>query len=113
MINDGLSPRVRGKLIGVSRFALLNAPRSIPACAGETRMSTIASPRLDNGLSPRVRGKPSAQAEAEIVQRLPVYPRVCGGNRVLAASLARAFAMVYPRVCGGTHRYTRMQVTQA
>ena len=50
----GLSPRVRGNLLG--RAATRPAPRSIPACAGE--------PCAGNART----------------SRRPVYPRVCGGT---------------------------------
>ena len=54
----GLSPLVRGKLSIVIFFRF--SPGSIPACAGETW------------------GVPS------IFSRLGVYPRLCGGNRLLS-----------------------------
>ena len=69
----GLSPRVRGKLIAKEHS--YSSCRSIPACAGETRLGRRASP----------------------CRR--VYPRVCGGNgrgppgRILTTGLS-------PRVRG-------------
>ena len=50
----GLSPRVRGNPVTVSRKP--NAQRSIPACAGEP------------------------QPHSEKNRRASVYPRVCGGT---------------------------------
>ena len=91
----GLSPRVRGNL---EKITLSDGSwRSIPACAGEP--------------GPR----------APISLRKWVYPRVCGGTRVIAVppsntnglsprvrgnqTLAQweiVILRVYPRVCGGT-----------
>ena len=69
----GLSPRVRGKLL--RRRIFRNPPRSIPACAGETR----PLPR-----------NPSAGW---------VYPRVCGGNDCRGCRLIRQHGLS-PRVQG-------------
>ena len=56
---SGLSPRVRGKLLGIVETK--DGVGSIPACAGEARVSYCASTRR------------------------PVYPRVCGGSDFAAA----------------------------
>ena len=57
---EGLSPCVRGNLVNPGALALF--VRSIPVCAGEP-------------------GRP-----ASLALHAPVYPRVCGGTRVLALS---------------------------
>ena len=111
----GLSPRVRGKRLGVR--ALEFHRRSIPACAGEApgnwnretasqvyprvcggsnggRTSACAAP----GLSPRVRGKQGgATMNVEVRRSIPA----CAGE---ASLLLRGHteAEVYPRVCGGS-----------
>ena len=110
----GLSPRVRGKPSDVDEND--EFPGSIPACAGETRLSRspfsrrAVYPRVCGGnppvgsesttlagLSPRVRGKPPAPSPAAASQ--PVYPRVCGGN--LPGNPARpAVRGLSPRVRG-------------
>ena len=111
---DGLSPRVRGKLL--VRQAQPDLMRSIPACAGETRYASIAGahegvyPRVcggnsegffaqfrRGGLSPRVRGKrANVNNLLGIVGSIPA----CAGETVAAAP-ASPPAAVYPRVCGG------------
>ena len=113
-VRCGLSPRVRGKLIGMVVRPLWM--RSIPACAGETcnqrqtRQPLKVYPRVcggntpsrpglphDVGLSPRVRGKPARPAAA-------IRPRrsipACAGETV-AMKPPSTGRTVYPRVCGG------------
>ena len=68
---EGLSPRMRGNQVLNPLYGLL--VRSIPAYAGEPRISAHSTPSLT------------------------VYPRVCGGTPVCGGP------EVYPRVCGGTH----------
>ena len=75
---QGLSPRVRGKLL--HRSAQVVVIWSIPACAGETR--------VDN-----------AQGNLQ-----SVYPRVCGGNRRSAATRNSRVGLS-PRV-RGKHYHT-------
>ena len=97
---------------------------SIPACAGEPKISLTAgvSPSVLHGLSPRVRGnrkfswrlipacagEPRHNLKAAHFRSVyacageptwQVYPRVCGGTR---RRLMAPDARVYPRVCGGT-----------
>ena len=116
-IVPGLSPRVRGKRV---RLAVRGgAGRSIPACAGETRLLILMDgvdgvyPRVcggnrairslrtqRKGLSPRVRGKLC------LFQRFSQIPRsipACAGE-TRAASSAATLSAVYPRVCGGNGR---------
>ena len=113
----GLSPRVRGKQW--QKPTKRRGPRSIPACAGETVLSSYPprQPRVyprvcggnragkhlalaEEGLSPRVRGKHSAWD-------MTVYPAgsipACAGETptVLPIACCRG---VYPRVCGGNSR---------
>ena len=114
---SGLSPRVRGNRAG--RGAALPGNGSIPACAGEPRLSGFSShvrrvyPRVCGGtsrrgavfvliwgLSPRVRGN----------RRRRRLPRRCGGSIPACAgepwtsSRLTSSGGVYPRVCGGTSR---------
>ena len=111
---QGLSPRVRGKLLKAQGFA--DAARSIPACAGET--AGAGSHPADNevyprvcggnlpagdglaaraGLSPRVRGKPAKCRRAGIGHgSIPA----CAGETSPRREWRRV-AAVYPRVCGG------------
>ena len=90
----GLSPRVRGNRRKRNRNA--NGKRSIPACAGEPKASTVALPPTrvyprvcggaadakrtaaqTNGLSPRVRGSLAAiAAERETIRSIPA----CAGE---------------------------------
>ena len=113
---QGLSPRVRGNPDHGDDGA--SALRSIPACAGEPRLSIPSSPCLQvyprvcggtrscrafparcGGLSPRVRGNRSKPPVCRPRRRsIPA----CAGEPgpVLAARDAPG---VYPRVCGGTH----------
>ena len=76
----GLSPRVRGNR--PRRPAASQAPRSIPACAGEP-----------TGLPPY-----AGQGE--------VYPRVCGGTSLFGSALYRYMGLS-PRVRGNPHRSSR------
>ena len=115
----GLSPRVRGNLIGYGAYWYVIG--SIPACAGEPPSSDWARwwswvyPRvcggtvvqvgngdLQSGLSPRVRGN--------LFLLLAVYAfagsiPACAGEPPTCASFTSR-GLVYPRVCGGTaHRF--------
>ena len=116
LINEGLSPRVRGNPLPTTWKP--SPARSIPACAGEpccsssALMATKVYPRVCGGtraprdpgydllgLSPRVRGNHALGAGMEIA----------GGSIPACAGEPRAdcrhcrYAEVYPRVCGGTH----------
>ena len=73
MRRAGLSPRVRGNRLDLMERVL--EPRSIPACAGEPRRCRCQCPACQ------------------------VYPRVCGGTRVILATV-RANAGLSPRVRG-------------
>ena len=79
---EGLSPRVRGNPRNAKGAPV--GPRSIPACAGEPRRSSAWSGS----------GK--------------VYPRVCGGTRVVTSRLMSAFGLS-PRVRGNPGRCRRHQ----
>ncbi len=111
----GLSPRVRGNLIGI----LCGPGRlgSIPACAGEpyhhhrTSQTVRVYPRvcggtaapifraiIHEGLSPRVRGNRSSGISPACAARsIPA----CAGEPNTDGHVAH-FETVYPRVCGGT-----------
>ena len=114
---EGLSPRVRGKLAMAYGAAYWGG--SIPACAGEAAGGDVdvghqrVYPRVcggsvhlcrlhgdERGLSPRVRGKRTWHSP-------PPTPAgsipACAGE---AAPPAAPFALgqVYPRVCGGSQR---------
>ena len=113
--DEGLSPRVRGKL-GRCRHPA-DGFRSIPACAGEARSLAAACwpgsvyprvcggsapsatrPGLIQGLSPRVRGKLAALLYvAGMGGSIPA----CAGEALPAKADIRRPA-VYPRVCGGS-----------
>ena len=111
----GLSPRVRGKLAGVTHQHIVGG--SIPACAGEANHRRLDGnfltvyprvcggspplrqhpPRLP-GLSPRVRGKRGSPAGVGFCQRsIPA----CAGEAVADSPMTSTSA-VYPRVCGGS-----------
>ncbi len=75
--DGGLSPRVRGNRINYFRRSF--PPRSIPACAGEP----VGRHRLGHGQK--------------------VYPRVCGGTRILPAA-GDPQAGLSPRVRGNPVR---------
>ena len=117
-VNEGLSPRVRGK--PNDDRPPLGDFRSIPACAGEARRayhllawykvyprvcggSACHSPAVvfAPGLSPRVRGKPATlDARRRGRRSIPA----CAGE---ASAFRFRFVVigVYPRVCGGSpHR---------
>ena len=111
----GLSPRVRGNLLGMNPECLVG--RSIPACAGEpaptpTRdVSDWVYPRVcggtgrgaqmrqtASGLSPRVRGnRDRTQYVGPPNRSIPA----CAGEP-LHRGCKRRLGGVYPRVCGGT-----------
>ena len=111
----GLSPRVRGNLLG--RGGVAARERSIPACAGEpwcrirSKSPSSVYPRVCGGtggrqqatqplegLSPRVRGNPAAAA-GRLAQRRSIP--ACAGEPT--STLAKkSQRKVYPRVCGGT-----------
>ena len=115
----GLSPRVRGKPLGLGLGFAALPRRSIPACAGEAAerhhrggkpgvyprvcggsWDAMTDERRAEGLSPRVRGKPIHQPPVQPPSRsIPA----CAGE---AAPHARRPipARVYPRVCGGSNR---------
>ncbi len=122
----GLSPRVRGNLLGLR---LLDRPRrSIPACAGEPpfllsqRGAARVYPRVCGGtstpgrpaaalpgLSPRVRGN---QAHARAREPVPGSIPACAGEPALWPAWCPS-GEVYPRVCGGTIGYMAALLTAA
>ncbi len=94
LVSPGLSPRVRGNLVGVKPAQL--PARSIPACAGEPRTRLedrlrkrvyprvcggtcpSSSPAVEKtGLSPRVRGNPPAPP---VLKRRPRSIPACAGE---------------------------------
>ena len=112
---EGLSPRVRGNLVGTAGPPA--EPRSIPACAGEPSPPRYPAPSQRvyprvcggtavgppptaplKGLSPRVRGNHTAGLD--IVDAVGSIP-ACAGEPARPAD-ARHRLPVYPRVCGGT-----------
>ena len=115
----GLSPRVRGNPIGNQRRVA--STRSIPACAGEPRVSAMSgrmravyprvcggtrrkrrSGRGVKGLSPRVRGnRPPPMPAVTISRSIPA----CAGEP-FGRMRFQTLITVYPRVCGGTLRLT-------
>ena len=112
---EGLSPRVRGKLL--SQQGSLVGRRSIPACAGEAMMAgfiggllkvyprvcggshrCLVSAKQPPGLSPRVRGKRCAVHNAgQQLRSIPACAGEAGG-----VGWRCACRQVYPRVCGGS-----------
>ena len=112
-VNDGSSPRVRGKpaplRLGRTRRGL------IPACAGKTGCGRVsgcrgwAHPRVcgensryqgcsigHDGSSPRVRGKPTGiRDDANNGGLIPA----CAGKTFYTADAIRTYA-AHPRVCG-------------
>ena len=112
---SGLSPRVRGNLVGAS--ITVGGAGSIPACAGEplrpTKLLEVSGvyPRVCGGtttttvdtyefwgLSPRVRGNLRTYRRYTAVHRsIPA----CAGEP-MSKRPGRIVAEVYPRVCGGT-----------
>ena len=115
IIQEGLSPRVRGNP-GWWAWATSNS-RSIPACAGEPAAATVRASAISvyprvcggtgksrpwfrrrTGLSPRVRGNQELAREMEQAMRsIPA----CAGEPSAIGGNSRA-EQVYPRVCGGT-----------
>ena len=100
----GLSPRVRGNLARHRRDAGSN--RSSPRVCGGTICRSECS-AFAWGLSPRVRGNQSRRYLIRRAEQTPVYPRVCGGTRLVWSSWGPSVTGVYPRVCGGTRAWTR------
>ena len=116
----GLSPRMRGNLIGRRRRG--RRVRSIPAYAGEPEggVHSVAVggvyPRVcggtakiavhgsgQPGLSPRMRGNLDDEQPADIgIGSIPAY---AGEPRLRARAVHRCG--VYPRVCGGTGQRRR------
>ncbi len=115
----GLSPRVRGSLMGV--WTISGILRSIPACAGEPEASTWhlsageVYPRVcgganpsaqakepSAGLSPRVRG--SRPPPDEWRPRRGSIPACAGEPRESRGTTPPG--RVYPRVCGGAMKST-------
>ena len=112
---QGLSPRVRGKLL--NPVSPLSLERSIPACAGEALVMLMlfsaveVYPRVCGGssfttlavicpagLSPRVRGKRWRLGATRLFQRsIPA----CAGEAFRRCWSHHAL-QVYPRVCGGS-----------
>ena len=111
---SGLSPRVRGKLMGCP--TAIGTQRSIPACTGETKLGLVplggakVYPRVYGGnrrnppawtqcpgLSPRVRGKRMVGPGPETYRRsIPACTGETDGGHSHAA-----VTVVYPRVYGG------------
>ncbi len=111
----GLSPRVRGNLVGTPLTG--KTRRSIPACAGEPSKGCGDNglgrvyPRVcggtwviwwgggkRRGLSPRVRGNRGCRAVVRTISRsIPA----CAGEPLYIIVRTTA-TRVYPRVCGGT-----------
>ena len=111
----GLSPRVRGNLLGHSRAGCSDGP--IPACAGQPDQSLAgrspggAYPRVcgatrlknighghDHGLSPRVRG--NLEQVIEVDTNFGPIPACAGQPRRRQPETYATAA--YPRVCGAT-----------
>ena len=116
----GLSPRLRGNPVIVRQVAV--GDRSIPAPAGEPRMSCRSTtrcrvyPRACGGTLrgrrrsgqraarsiPAPAGEPGLQPWSQWAS-LEVYPRACGGTtNLVAVQRRRSVSWVYPRACGGT-----------
>ena len=112
---QGLSPRVRGNPPAAGHRT--GGERSIPACAGEPRITRTgrrprgvyprvcggtppchASSSRASGLSPRVRGNP---VTADTIPVIPGSIPACAGEPAELAGLP-VYRRVYPRVCGGT-----------
>ena len=124
--NRGLSPRVRGKLIGGQEGSI--GVGSIPACAGEARVGGNSHrqppvyPRVCGGslmrrssitrkpgLSPRVRGKPNGLSGPNPAIRS--IPACAGEARPCTGGSSSAW--VYPRVCGGSFYAVRVNLGRA
>ena len=97
--SPGLSPRVRGNLIGDHPQCLTLG--SIPACAGEPIRGSPST--ADSGVYPRVCG--GTVSQENIGQRAGVYPRVCGGTDI-AWRIARPYEGLSPRVRGNLYLAT-------
>ena len=113
--DEGLSPRVRGNLVGGTDSPFCR--RSIPACAGEPVWRF--RPTIFARVYPRVCGGTGARASA-ISQPMGLSPRVRGNRRWMAVQSLSFRSIpacagepltfprtptkirVYPRVCGGT-----------
>ena len=112
---EGLSPRVRGNLFGLS--TVIKPPGSIPAGAGEPLKGSIpagagevyprgcggtrdcsSSSTCLPGLSPRVRGNPHRRGHRQ--RRAGSIPAGAGEPSPLAGPWDKN--RVYPRGCGGT-----------
>ena len=87
----GLSPRVRGnpKTNNRTRYAY----GSIPACAGEPERQALGL----QGSIPACAGEPCRERIATLI--VAVYPRVCGGTRLIL-SVLRPIWGLSPRVRG-------------
>ena len=114
-VRQGLSPRVRGNLLGPRNQVAHHG--SIPACAGEPlsgrdvrgnstvyprvcggTLGTVPPPCKGTGLSPRVRGNPLRRDRPHVAERsIPA----CAGEPLSYLFVVVA-GEVYPRVCGGT-----------
>ena len=119
--NRGLSPRVRGNL--VTDIIAHASHRSIPACAGEPRLSS--GQRQTRRVYPRVCGGTVGSA-VDVLTKGGLSPRVRGNRRVVSAhttytrsipacagepsslALYATIPTVYPRVCGGTYQAMRL-----
>ena len=78
VVQDGLSPRVRGKLL--QKILYFFHIRSIPACTGETNVGPGAWHELaGTGSIPACTGETNEALRAP--WRSVVYPRVYGGNQ--------------------------------
>ena len=118
-VEEGLSPRVRGKHIG--NPIENHVRRSIPACTGETAGASegcacvqvyprvyggnqciVGHLQCCQGLSPRVRGKPAELEPKSItVRSIPA----CTGETI-AERIHGVPNRVYPRVYGGNQIQT-------
>ena len=113
VIDEGSSPRVRGK--PHDEHERLWRERLIPACAGKTflpfmcvvwarahprvcgeNVGTIEVARLTGGSSPRVRGKRGVTVDDQLLERL--IP-ACAGKTGCATPIPTG-AGAHPRVCG-------------
>ena len=115
LIEEGLSPRVRGNPVGVLRVELRDG--SIPAGAGEP--GAVCPPRQNpkvyprgcggtrewrdmrrrtEGLSPRVRGNPHSRSNRALTRgSIPA-----GAGEPAIPGVREFLERVYPRGCGGT-----------
>ena len=123
-LEEGLSPRVRGKQGAATAYS--SAARSIPACAGEAvtpgagmpqwgvyprvcggSVQMTHPPAFPLGLSPRVRGK--LKAQAVVIPEVGSIPACAGEAR--RAGVSATTQTVYPRVCGGSFAINQL-ITQ-